>query len=285
MEKLSKIAALQAELKHTKQSIGLVPTMGFLHAGHLSLVKVAREENDIVVVSIFVNPMQFGPEEDLADYPRDFERDCRLLEEAGTDYIFNPTVEEMYPEEVGEVGQKTTEVQPPDYLTNCLCGLARPTHFDGVAEVVAKLFNIVQPERAYFGQKDYQQTVVVRKMTQDLNLPIEIKVCPTVREKDGLAMSSRNIYLEAPERKAATILSRSLKLAEDLFAKGEHEAVILETKVTEMIAREPLVQLEYAEMRDAEDLAKVDRIEKPTVLALAAQVGKARLIDNVLLKP
>ena len=271
----------KSDLSDASLQIGFVPTMGFLHEGHLSLVRVAREENDIVIVSIFVNPTQFGENEDLADYPRDFERDCKLLEAEKVDYVFYPTVKEMYPED----GRRKMEDRrwKTGNLTNCLCGLVRPTHFAGVAQVVARLFDIVQPTRAYFGQKDFQQSVIVRKLVRDLNFPLEIRVLPIVREPDGLAMSSRNINLEASERKAATILSRALKLAEDLFVKGERETVILETKVAEMVAREPLVQLEYAEVRDAEDLSKIERIEKSVVLAVAVRVGKTRLIDNVLL--
>ena len=218
--------------------IGLVPTMGYLHAGHLSLVHAARRECDVVVMSIFVNPKQFGPQEDFATYPRDMEGDLRQAREAGVDAVFAPAVEEMYPPGF------LTEVTVHE-LTAPLCGASRPGHFNGVTTVVAKLFNIVGPDRAYFGQKDYQQVTVLRKMATDLCMPLEVVTCPTVREPDGLAMSSRNAYLNPAERQAALVLSRALRLAEERLAQGERQGARLTAMLRDCIAKEPLARIDY----------------------------------------
>ena len=258
--------------------IALVPTMGFLHEGHLSLVRDGKKRGDRLVVSIFVNPKQFAPREDFAAYPRDFERDRKLLEHEGADVLFYPAVEEIYPE-----GYQThVEVEK---LSAPLCGAFRPGHFRGVATVVAKLFAIVRPQVAVFGCKDYQQLQIIRRMVRDLNLAVEIVGHPTVREPDGLAMSSRNAYLNPAERSAAMCLSRSLRKAEALVKQGERNAkVILET-VRQEIAREPLAQLEYASLNDADNLTGVEQVREIALLALAVRIGETRLIDNVIIKP
>jgi pantoate--beta-alanine ligase len=269
---------IAGEQHRAGKSVGLVPTMGFFHAGHISLMQAAREDCEFVVVSLFVNPTQFGPAEDLADYPRDLERDTTMAEAVGVDCIFHPDAAEMYPEpyltyvEVEEAG-------------GILCGASRPGHFRGVATVVAKLFNIIPAQRAYFGLKDAQQVWVIRKMARDLDFDVEVVACPTVRESDGLAMSSRNIYLEPEERKAAAVLSRSLRLAQDLVADGERDAAAIIKGMKELIAGESLVRPEYIEAMDWERLHTVKTLQGEVLIALAARVGKARLIDNVLLRP
>jgi pantoate--beta-alanine ligase len=257
--------------------VGLVPTMGFFHAGHISLMQAAREDCGFVVVSLFVNPTQFGPAEDLADYPRDLERDAEMAEAAGVGCIFHPQAREMYPEPY------LTYVEV-EGARGVLCGATRPGHFRGVATVVAKLFHIVPAQRAYFGLKDAQQVWVIRKMARDLDFDIEVVACPTVRESDGLAMSSRNIYLEPEERKAASVLNRSLRLAEDLVAKGERDAAAVIAVMREFIAEEPLVHLEYVEAVGWERLDAVERLRGEVLIAVAARVGKARLIDNILIE-
>ena len=256
--------------------IGLVPTMGYLHDGHLSLVHAARRECDVVVMSIFVNPRQFGPQEDLAAYPRDLERDLRLAQEAGVEAVFTPTVTEMYPPGFN------TEVIVHE-LTAPLCGAARPGHFQGVTTVVAKLFNIVGPERAYFGQKDYQQAMVIQKMVHDLLMPLAVIVCPTVREPDGLAMSSRNAYLNPAERQAALVLSRALRLAEERLAQGERQGQRLAATLRQYIAAEPLARLDYVAVCDPQTLQEVGELPATVLVALAVYIGKTRLIDNALL--
>ncbi|RJP31448.1 MAG: pantoate--beta-alanine ligase [Actinobacteria bacterium] len=265
------------ERRSAGETVGLVPTMGFFHRGHISLMRVARHECGFVVVSLFVNPTQFAPGEDLEDYPRDLSRDVEMASEAGVDCIFHPRVEEMYPEPY------LTYVAV-EGITERLCGAARPGHFRGVATVVAKLFNIIPAHRAYFGLKDAQQVQVIRKMARDLDFDIHIVACPTVREEDGLAMSSRNIYLEAKEREATTVLYRSLRLAERLVAQGERDAAKITEGMRALIAQEPLVQPEYIEAVDWELLAPVQRLRGQVLFALAARVGKARLIDNVLVE-
>lgn len=257
--------------------LGLVPTMGFFHAGHLSLMKAAREDCDFVVVSLFVNPTQFGPAEDLEDYPRDLEWDMEMAEAAGVDCVFHPEARDMYPEHY------LTFVEVED-AGGVLCGASRPGHFRGVATVVAKLFNIIPAQRAYFGLKDAQQVWVIRRMARDLDFDTEVVACPTVRESDGLAMSSRNIYLEPEERKAATALNRSLRLAEDLVAGGERGAATVVAGMQRLIAAEPLVRPEYIEAVDWERFKPVETLRGEVLIALAASVGKARLIDNVLLE-
>lgn len=254
--------------------VGLVPTMGYFHAGHRSLMRNARVENDFVVVSLFVNPLQFGPTEDLSAYPRDLDGDAAVAEHEGADVFFTPSVDEMYPQEP----RTTVHV---DGLTAGLCGRSRPTHFDGVTTVVAKLFSMVGPCRAYFGRKDAQQLAVVRRMAADLDLATEVIGCPLVREPDGLAMSSRNAYLDADERRAATVLARSLQEAARAVSDGERDADTVRRLLTGVIATEPRVELDYAEVVDAAELEPLTDIEGEVLMAVAAQVGGARLIDNV----
>lgn len=255
---------------------GLVPTMGYLHEGHLSLIRRAKAECDHVAVSIFVNPTQFGPSEDLSKYPRDLERDLRLIEPLGVDLVWTPTPEVMYPD-----GYQTwVEVET---LTKPLEGSLRPTHFRGVTTVVAKLFNAVQPHKAYFGQKDAQQAAVIRQMTRDLSYPIEVMVCPIVREADGLAMSSRNKYLEGDDRQAALVLSRALSAAKELYDAGERNAEKLRGKMKEVIAAEPRAQLQYVSCADYDTLAELDTITGKTLLSMAVLIGRTRLIDNFVL--
>lgn len=274
IETVSEMMRLSKELD---RPLGLVPTMGYLHEGHLSLVRKAREESRTVVVSIFVNPAQFGPTEDLATYPRDMERDLALLMEVGTDIVFAPSVEEVYP-----VGFDTWVTV--DKLSQKLEGAVRPGHFRGVATVVAKLFNIVRPDRAYFGQKDGQQCAVIRRMARDLNMGLEVVVLPTVREADGLAMSSRNVYLTPEQRRAAPVLYRALCRARDMWQQGERDAERLRQAARQIIEAEPQVErLDYVSVADAETLEELDTVDRPAMVSLAAMVGKARLIDNVLL--
>lgn len=258
-------------------SIGLVPTMGAFHEGHLSLMRRAREASDVVVVSLFVNPTQFGANEDLGSYPRDEARDAALAEEAGADILFAPPVSEMYPD-----GFATTI--HVSGITDVLCGAHRgPHHFDGVATVVAKLLSIVTPDVAFFGQKDAQQVLVVRRLVRDLDLPVRIEACPIVREPDGLAMSSRNVYLDAPARAHATALNRALTAAEDLAALGERDGAALLAAARSVFA-EAGIEPEYLELRDAEHLRPLVRVDRDALLAVAARVGAARLIDNRILK-
>src|SRR5262245_7879023 len=262
--------------RRQRQRIVLVPTMGFLHEGHLCLVRDAKARGDRVVVSIFVNPKQFGPGEDFTAYPRNFERDRDLLDHLGVDILFHPSVEEVYP----EGAQTFVEVER---LSLPLCGSVRPGHFRGVATVVAKLFNIVRPHIAIFGEKDYQQLQVIRRMARDLNIDVEIVGHPIVREADGLAMSSRNSYLTTDERQAAVCLSRALCKAERLFRRGENSAAaVIRLAMTEL-QKEPLARVEYVKLCDAETLDEVGEIGEPAVLALAVHIGKARLIDNRVL--
>ncbi len=273
---VEEMKALSRRWRDEGKTIGFVPTMGYLHEGHLSLVRRAREENDRVVVSIFVNPTQFGPNEDYNRYPRDLDRDMKLLEPIGVDAVFYPSVEEMYPE-----GYRTyVEVVG---ITDKLCGASRPGHFRGVCTVCTKLFNIVMPHRAYFGKKDFQQYVVIKNMVRDLNMDIEIVPMPIVREPDGLAMSSRNTYLSPEERQAATCLYRSLKRAVELFESGERDASKIREEVVRIIEAEPLARIDYVEVVDPETFEPVERVEKGTLVALAVFVGPARLIDNVQL--
>jgi pantoate--beta-alanine ligase len=257
--------------------VGLVPTMGYLHEGHLSLVRRAREECDHVVVSIFVNPAQFGPKEDLSKYPRDIDRDLSLLDPLGVDLVWMPTPEIMYP-----AGFQTwVDVET---ITHPLEGSMRPGHFRGVTTVVAKLFNAVQPHKAYFGQKDAQQAAVIRQMTRDLSYPIEIVVCPIVREPDGLAMSSRNVYLDPEQRKAATVLSRALRTAKEAYENGERDAETLRQIMEDIIATASLVQMQYVSCADYDTLEELDTVTGKALLSMAVFVGKTRLIDNVILE-
>lgn len=254
-------------------SVGLVPTMGYLHEGHKSLIDRAVKENDRVVVSVFVNPMQFGPTEDLASYPRDLNRDAALCEAAGADLIFNPEPENMYSDDFSSFIDMST-------LTKGLCGKSRPIHFRGVCTVVGKLFNIVQPDKAYFGQKDAQQLAVIRHMVNDLNFNLEIVGCPIIREADGLAKSSRNTYLSPEERQAALILSKSLERGRELIEAGERNAEVIKQAVTDLIQTEPLARIDYVELVDWNTLEPVERIEGSVLNAIAVYIGKTRLIDN-----
>ncbi|NLM50966.1 MAG: pantoate--beta-alanine ligase [Clostridiaceae bacterium] len=270
---------LREELnKHRKENktIGFVPTMGYLHEGHLSLIRKSAQENDITVVSIFVNPTQFGPNEDFEKYPRDLERDAKLAESAGADYIFNPEVSEMYPE---------------GYLTYCyvkditkkLCGKSRPTHFEGVTTVCLKLFNIVRPNRAYFGQKDAQQLAVIKRMVKDLDLELEIVPCPIVRDYDNLALSSRNVYLSQEERKEALCLSKSLFEAKRMIDGGERDSAKIKEKMKKIIGASKLAKIDYVEIVDADTLEDNAAIKDNTLIAVAAYFGSTRLIDNIII--
>lgn len=254
-------------------SVGLVPTMGYLHEGHQSLIAKSVSQNDRTVVSIFLNPIQFGPSEDLESYPRDPERDARLCENTGADLIFRPDVSDMYYEDFCTYADM-------DVLTKNLCGKSRPTHFRGVCTVVLKLFNIVKPDRAYFGQKDAQQLAVIRRMVRDFNIDIEIVGCPIVREADGLAKSSRNTYLSPEERKAALILSRALKKGRELIRTGETDSKRIISVMTGLIESEPLADIDYVSVVDAVTMQDVDVIESDVLVAVAVRIGKTRLIDN-----
>lgn len=270
---VSSLDELRAARLFLDGRLGLVPTMGYLHEGHLSLARRAREECDSVVASIFVNPTQFGPTEDLSKYPRDLDRDLSLLEAAGVDLVWTPDNETIYPP-----GFSTwVEVEG---LTKPLEGAARPGHFRGVTTVVAKLFNVVQPQAAYFGQKDAQQAAVVRKMTRDLNFPVEIVVCPTVREADGLAMSSRNSYLSPEERKSAVVLFRALTAAREAFERGERDAESLRKVMSETLASEPRARTQYVSCADYDTLEELGTVTGKALLSMAVFIGKTRLIDN-----
>ena len=277
MKIVSTVEEVRKQIKEWKmqgQSIGFVPTMGYLHEGHKSLIDCARKENDRVVVSIFVNPMQFGPAEDLADYPRDLEHDTQICESAGTDLIFHPEPEEMYDGDFCSFVDMSV-------LTEGLCGKTRPVHFRGVCTVVTKLFNIVTPDRAYFGQKDGQQLAVIRRMVRDLNMDICIVGCPIVREEDGLAKSSRNTYLSPEERKAALVLSQAVRLGSEL-AKTEKDDKKVVLAMKDKIQTEPLARIDYVEAVDALSMKPVKTLEGGCMLAMAVYIGKTRLIDNVL---
>jgi pantoate--beta-alanine ligase len=258
--------------------IGFVPTMGALHAGHASLIRASRAETDFTVVSIFVNPTQFGPNEDLSRYPRTLAADQELCGAVGTELIFAPTAEEMYPPDSRTVVEVTR-------LQDVLCGASRPGHFRGVATVVLKLFNIVQPDVTYFGQKDAQQAIIIRRMAIDLNLPLAVRVQPTVREPDGLAMSSRNRYLDPGQRHHATALHRALRRAEAMVAGGERSVPALEKEMADVIAVTPGARLDYARVVDAETLDTLSTLDRPTLAALAVYFGSTRLIDNTFLRP
>jgi pantoate--beta-alanine ligase len=272
---IKEMQALSDEMRKDKR-IGFVPTMGYLHEGHLALVRKARELGDIVVASIFINPTQFGPKEDLAKYPRDFDRDASLLEQEKTDIIFYPDSKEMYPKGY------STYVQVRD-LQNFLCGKSRVGHFVGVATVVAKLFNIVRPHFAVFGQKDYQQLKIIERMVQDLNMDLEIIGYPTIRENDGLAMSSRNTYLSPEERSRALLIPTSLTEAERLFRNGTRDASLLKREVERILKSKEGVDIEYVSITDPETLEDVEQIKDKALVAIACHVGKTRLIDNTVL--
>ncbi|MBX3036278.1 MAG: pantoate--beta-alanine ligase [Anaerolineales bacterium] len=276
MNILSSLLDLRTKRLSLDGKVGLVPTMGYLHPGHLSLVSRAKAENDHVIVTIFVNPTQFGANEDLSKYPRDLERDLELLKPLGVDVVWNPSAEIMYPS-----GYQTwVNVEA---LTNPLEGAMRPGHFKGVTTIVSKIFNATQPHKAYFGQKDAQQVAVIRRMTTDLNFPIEIVVCPTLREDDGLAMSSRNKYLNGEERKAATVLFRSLSEAKKLYDAGERNADVLRNKMKEVLGSEPLAKVQYVSCADYDSLEELNLIENKALLSMAVFIDKTRLIDNFVL--
>ncbi|MFU0782831.1 MAG: pantoate--beta-alanine ligase [Thermoanaerobacterium thermosaccharolyticum] len=275
---VKKISDVREAIKAQKaqgKTIGLVPTMGYLHEGHLSLVKKARENSDFVCASVFVNPIQFGPNEDYNKYPRDIERDIKLLEENGCDLVFIPSVEEMYPSE------RLTTVSVIK-ITNKLCGAYRPGHFDGVCTVVTKLFNIFTPDIAVFGQKDAQQVAVIKKMVEDLNIPVKIIASPIVRDKDGLALSSRNVYLSDDERHAALILNKSLKEAEKILKSGERNAENIISRVKNILESEPLCKIQYVSCVHPDTLEDLTAINDKALIAIACYIGNTRLIDNLL---
>jgi pantoate--beta-alanine ligase len=275
---VSEMQACAGETRRLGKRVALVPTMGFLHQGHLSLMHEGRRRGDLLVVSIFVNPTQFGAGEDYESYPRDMERDQEVARQAGVDIIFAPTAREMYP------AHYQTYVSVEE-VTRHLCGASRPSHFRGVTTVVCKLFTIVKPHTAVFGEKDFQQLVVIRRMVTDLNLEVEIVGMPTYREADGLAMSSRNSYLTPPERTAALCISRALQEAAARFGKGERRAAAIVQAARDSIAAEPLAGIDYLTLCDTEELKDLALIDREAVLAVAVKIGRARLIDNVVLKP
>ena len=275
---IRELRAFLNEKRAEKKTIGLVPTMGFLHEGHLSLIRKAKEENDVVIVSDFVNPTQFGPNEDYESYPRDIETDTKMALGAGADVIFYPPVNEMYP------AGNSTFVEVEGDITRVLCGASRPTHFRGVTTVVNMLFNIVQPDKAYFGQKDVQQAAVLIKMVRDLHMNLEIVVCPIVRENDGLAMSSRNTYLSPEERSQATILNKALKEAQKALEAGERSVEKIIKIITEKINEMPLANIDYVSVYDYPSLQTIERIGEEALAAVAVKFGKTRLIDNIILK-
>ena len=280
MEKVYTVKEVREQVKAWRReglTVGLVPTMGYLHEGHASLIKKAVEQNDKVVVSVFLNPTQFGPTEDLEAYPRDFEADCKLCESIGAAMVFHPEPSEMYAPDF------CTWVDM-DVLSKTLCGKSRPIHFRGVCTVVSKLFNIVTPDRAYFGQKDAQQLAIIRRMVRDLNMDIEIVGCPIVREEDGLAKSSRNTYLNEDERKAALVLSRSLKEGRKLVDAGEKDAAKVKKTITDIIEKEALAKIDYVEVVDWNTLEPVENIDGPILTAIAVYIGKTRLIDNFIVE-
>ena len=281
MQVITKIGQLK-QIVHTAKregkTVGLVPTMGYLHEGHLTLMRRARQEQGLVIATLFVNPLQFGPQEDYADYPRDLERDCKLAESTGIDVLFAPSVDEMYPDGNGKI----LSFVDVEKITATLCGASRPGHFRGVATVVTKLFNIAEADVAYFGQKDAQQVAVIRRMTEDLNMNVKIVAVPIVREPDGFAMSSRNKYLAPAQRQAALVLSRSLERAASLLAAGERDSALILAAVRELIDQQPLAEIDYVSLVDPLSLAAIERVEQQALLALAVKFGKTRLIDNML---
>ncbi|MFW2501961.1 pantoate--beta-alanine ligase [Clostridium diolis] len=273
VKEIKELRSLIKAWKREGLSVGYVPTMGALHEGHESLIKRAVEENDKVVVSVFVNPTQFGPNEDFDSYPRNINKDLELCINAGAAIVFNPEPSEMY------YGDKSTSVSVSG-LTSVLCGAKRPGHFDGVCLVVSKFLNIVTPDKAYFGEKDAQQVAVIKRMVRDLNIDVEIVACPIIREEDGLAKSSRNTYLSKDERKAALVLSRSLEIAKDALRKGERNANNIKNSIKEVLNSEPLAKIDYVEIVDSDSLKSVEIIERNVLIPIAIYIGKTRLIDN-----
>jgi len=276
INKINEMRSAVSGIKSQGMSIGFVPTMGYLHEGHLSLVRESLRKADVTVVSIFVNPAQFEPKEDFKEYPRDLDRDSEVLEGEGVDYLFVPEADEMYPQ-----GYKTY-VEVHD-LQDKLCGRSRPGHFQGVCTVVLKLFNIINPDISFFGQKDAQQSIILKRMIKELNLEVKIDVLPIIREEDGLALSSRNKYLSQEERKAALVLSKSLKEAQSMIEKGQRDSAAIIKGMKEIIGREPLVKIDYVEIVDMDNLDPVSRIEKEVLAAVAVFIEKVRLIDNTIL--
>jgi pantoate--beta-alanine ligase len=278
MKVIESIAEMKQVRRDMNGNVGFVPTMGYLHAGHVELARMAKAENDNVVVSIFVNPTQFGPSEDFSSYPRDIPRDIAMLTDVGVDIVFMPSAKEMYP----VYFNTWVDVEK---VTGVLEGASRPGHFRGVATVCNKLFNIVSPTKAYFGQKDAQQCVVIKRMVTDLNMNLDIVIVPTVREPDGLAMSSRNTYLKPDERKSAVVLSKSLNLARKMWSKGEHDAQRIRSAMRELIQSEHLVErIDYISIADMETLEELDEVKAPAVVSLAVKIGKPRLLDNTILE-
>jgi pantoate--beta-alanine ligase len=276
MELITTVTEMVTRQAQAPRPLGLVPTMGFLHDGHISLVRRARQENATVVTSIFVNPTQFGPQEDLANYPRSTERDLEMLEKEGVDIVFMPSTSEMYP-----AGFETSV--DPGSIATPLEGGARPGHLIGVATIVTKLLTITRPNHAYFGQKDGQQARVIQHINTDLNLGVTVVICPTIREPDGLAMSSRNSYLSNTERKSATILYRALLQAKELFNQGERNASNIRRAMIKLIESESTAQIDYVSVANMETLSEIKRVDQPTMVSLAARIGKARLIDNLII--
>jgi len=277
IENISRMTTLSKMLKKEGKAIGFVPTMGYLHEGHLSLARTAKKHTDTVVMSIFVNPIQFGPNEDFDKYPRDLKRDEELARSAGVDVVFYPSAKEMYP-------QGYATYVNVEGLTDTLCGASRPGHFKGVTTVVAKLFGIIRPDMAYFGQKDAQQAIVIKKMVEDLNMGVEIKILPIVREKDGLAMSSRNIYLSDGERRDAGVLYQALKKAEEVIRQGERDPKKVIKTMEDMIKAKPGIRVEYISITDTKDLKPVQALSGEVLVALAVFTGKTRLIDDIIMK-
>jgi pantoate--beta-alanine ligase len=276
IKKIDEMRSAVSDVKSRGMSIGFVPTMGYLHEGHRSLVRESLRKADVTVVSIFVNPAQFGPREDFKEYPRDLDRDSEVLEREGVDYLFVPESDEIYPQ-----GHKAY-VEVYD-LQDKLCGRSRPGHFRGVCTVVLKLFNIINPDISFFGQKDAQQAIILKRMVKELNLEVIIEVLPIIREEDGLALSSRNKYLTQEERKAALILSKSLKEAQSMMEKGQRDSAAIIKEMKEIIGREPLAKIDYVEIVDMDKLNPVDKIEKKALVAMSIFIGKVRLIDNTIL--
>ncbi len=277
IKNIEEIRNITKELRASGKSIGMVPTMGCLHEGHKSLIDKAVANNDIVVVSIFVNPIQFGPGEDYDKYPRDLKADASLCESAGVDYVFAPEAEQMYPDGY------STFVVPSEKMTDIMCGKSRPGHFRGVCTVLTKLFTIVGPTRAYFGEKDIQQLAIVKRMVKDFNLPLEIIGCPIIREEDGLAKSSRNMYLSPKERGAATILRKSLLSAKDMVEGGEKSPEKIYNKVIEVIKSEELARVDYVELVDFDTFDRIDTLAETNLIAIAVYIGNTRLIDNIVI--
>lgn len=280
MKIISSLPLLREQVRNirkTDKRIGFVPTMGYLHNGHLSLIQKAREENDFVIISIYVNPLQFGPKEDLEKYPCDLKRDKKLVQSEGVDIIFTPEVEEVY-------STNFSTFVNVEGLTEGLCGISRPDHFKGVTTIVTKLFNMVQPDRAYFGQKDAQQALVIRRLTKDLNFPIQIKILPTIREKDGLAMSSRNVYLSPKERDTAPLLYQSLLLAEKIIKNGEKDRQVVLSEIIRFLSKESRISIDYLEIVDTEVLKPLSNLKGEILIAGAILIGNIRLIDNIILE-